>query len=74
MGCESSRTARNNVTVAKKTTKEELRRHGQLTEFERDVIHSTWPLLSSQMMEHGCAVLFSAIQMSPGMKCFFNYG
>ena len=75
MGCHVSHQPIPTESVAdrKCTTKELLKQLGQLSEFEQDVVSSTWPLLSNNMCENGCMVLLAVFQSMPQIKDYFDF-
>ncbi|CAL8093778.1 unnamed protein product [Calicophoron daubneyi] len=43
------------------------------TEFEQDVLLSTWPLIASDMLGNGCLVFQNAFNIFPHLTKFFQY-
>ena len=73
MGCEFSHA----VSVDAKTEARQARalenHQGMLTDYHKDVIGSTWPILSKNHIERGCSVFIDIFNAEPRVEKLFPF-
>lgn len=62
----------NNIVQVKNSNK--MTDIHKFTEFEHDILLSTWPLIKSNSLQNGMFVFKNAFTIHPKLKTFFSFG